>query len=106
MLFFQRVVVAIARHAESRVEILRHRHRARGGRVLLVRAVVSCDASRNAGEASRGVRSNHVRGTRGCLLESSLEYYTRVMRAFQRDTTTLIIRGVLVSGFTINELDL
>jgi hypothetical protein len=74
--------------------------------VLLVRAVVSCDASRNAGEASRGVRSIHVRGTRGCLLESSLEYYTRVMRAFQRDTTTLIIRGVLVSGFTINELDL
>ena len=74
--------------------------------MLLVRAVVSCDASRNAGEASRGVRSIHVHGTRGCLLESSLEYYTRVMRAFQRDTTTLIIRGVLVSGFTINELDL
>ena len=40
------------------------------------------------------------------VLEGSLEYYTRIMRAFQRDTMTLIIRGVLERGFTIDELDL
>ena len=40
------------------------------------------------------------------VLEGSLEYYTRGMRAFERDTTTLIIRGVLERGFTIDELDL
>ena len=81
--------------------------------MLPVRAVVPCDASRNAGAASRGVRSDDdvfFAAPEGAfflkVLEGSLEYYTRVMRAFERDTTTLIIRGVLERGFTIDELDL